>query len=45
VQTYGSIDNLGNSRDSLLSENPPTYHRTDYGRTFRIGMPYTFPHK
>lgn len=45
LQAYGTIDNLGNSRDSLLSQNPPTYDRTDYGRTFRIGLRYTFPHE
>lgn len=42
---YAAIDNLGNSRDSLLNQNPPTYDRTDYGRTFRVGLRYTFPHE
>ncbi len=45
LQVYGAIENLGNSRDSLLTQNPPTYDRTDYGRTFRIGLRYTFPHE
>ncbi len=45
LQVYGAIENLGNSRDSLLSQNPPTYDRTDYGRTFRVGLRYTFPHE
>jgi outer membrane receptor for ferrienterochelin and colicins len=45
LQAYGSIDNLADSRDSLLAQNPPSYDRTDYGRTFRIGMRYTFPHE
>ncbi len=45
IQAYGAIENLGDSRDSLLTQNPPTYDRTDYGRTFRIGMRYTFPHE
>lgn len=45
LQAYGSINNLADSRDSLLSEASPTYDRTDYGRTFRIGMRYTFPHE
>jgi outer membrane receptor for ferrienterochelin and colicins len=45
LQAYGSIDNLANSRDSLLTQTPPSYDRTDYGRTFRIGMRYTFPHE
>jgi outer membrane receptor for ferrienterochelin and colicins len=44
-QVYGAIENLGNSRDSLLTGNPPTYDRTDYGRTFRVGIRYTFPHE
>lgn len=45
LQAYGAIDNLGNSRDSLLAQNPPSYDRTDYGRTYRIGLRYTFPHE
>lgn len=45
LQAYGAIDNLGDSRDNLLSRNPPTYDRTDYGRTFRIGVKYIFPHE
>jgi len=45
LQAYGSIDNLANSRDSLLSQATPTYDRTDYGRTLRVGMRYTFPHE
>ncbi len=45
LQAYGGIENLANSRDSLLRQNPPTYDRTDYGRTFRIGLRYTFPHE
>lgn len=43
VQFYAAIDNLTNSRDPLLAQSPPIYDRTDYGRTFRIGMRYTFP--
>ncbi len=42
IQMYVAIDNLGDSRDALLSQTPPTYDRTDYGRTFRIGMRYRF---
>lgn len=42
LQMYGAINNLNNSRDALLAQTPPTYDRTDYGRTFRIGMHYTF---
>ncbi|NYF80331.1 TonB-dependent receptor [Granulicella arctica] len=45
MQAYGAIDNLANSRDSLLTQTPSTYDRTDYGRTIRIGMRYTFPHE
>jgi len=45
VQMYGAIDNLADSRDSMLSQTTPSYDRTDYGRTFRIGMRYTFPHE
>jgi outer membrane receptor protein involved in Fe transport len=45
LQAYGSINNLANSRDNLLSQTPPSYDRTDYGRTLRIGMRYTFPHE
>ncbi len=44
-QVYGAIENLCNSRDSLLTGNPPTYDRTDCGRTFRVGIRYTFPHE
>ncbi len=45
LQAYGAINNLANSRDSLLTQTPPTYDRTDYGRTLRIGLRYTFPHE
>ncbi len=44
-QLYAAVENLGNSRDSLLTGNSPTYDRTDYGRTFRVGLRYTFPHE
>ncbi len=40
-QIYGAIDNLANSRDSMLNDAQPGYDRTDYGRTFRVGMRYT----
>jgi outer membrane receptor for ferrienterochelin and colicins len=43
LQLYAAVDNLADSRDHLLSQDPPTYDRTDYGRTFRAGMRYTFP--
>jgi outer membrane receptor for ferrienterochelin and colicins len=43
LQMYGAVNNLGDSRDALLSQATPSYDRTDYGRTLRIGMRYTFP--
>jgi outer membrane receptor for ferrienterochelin and colicins len=43
LQMYGAVNNLRDSRDTLLSQSTPSYDRTDYGRTFRIGMRYTFP--
>jgi len=45
LQMYGAVDNLANSRDSLLTQTTPSYDRTDYGRTLRIGMRYTFAHE
>ncbi len=45
LQEYVAVENLANSRDSLLNQASPTYDRTDYGRTFRIGLRYTFPHE
>lgn len=39
---YAAVDNLFNSRDPALHDNPPTYNRPDYGRTFRVGIRYTF---
>lgn len=44
LQMFGAIDNFANSRDQKLEQNPPTYDRFDYGRTFRIGMRYSLPH-
>jgi outer membrane receptor for ferrienterochelin and colicins len=45
LQAFGAIDNLANSRDRKLEQNPPSYDRFDYGRTFRIGMRFTLPHR
>ena len=44
LQIFGAIDNLADSRDKKLEQNPPSYDRFDYGRTFRIGMRYSLPH-
>jgi outer membrane receptor for ferrienterochelin and colicins len=44
LQMFGAIDNFTNSRDQKLEQTPPSYDRFDYGRTFRIGMRYSFPH-
>lgn len=44
LQMFGAIDNLANSRDNKLEQNPPSYDRFDYGRTFRIGIRFTLPH-
>jgi hypothetical protein len=44
LQMFGAIDNFANSRDKKLEQNPASYDRFDYGRTFRIGMRYTLPH-
>jgi outer membrane receptor for ferrienterochelin and colicins len=43
IRAFGAIDNLANSRDQKLSEPQPSFDRPDYGRTFRIGVNYTFP--
>lgn len=42
LQAFGSIDNLGNSRDQKLSLPVPAYDRPDYGRMWRLGMRYNF---
>lgn len=44
LQMYGVVENVANSRDSLLSQPMPSYDRTDYGRRLRIGMRYAFLH-
>ena len=41
-QAFGAIDNLADSRDRKLDNPVPTFDRPDYGRTFRIGLRYTF---
>lgn len=42
VQLFGSIDNMGNSRDRKLALATPTFDRPDYGRMYRAGLRYRF---
>ncbi|MEK7405541.1 MAG: TonB-dependent receptor [Acidobacteriota bacterium] len=42
---YGTIDNLFDSTDRKLRQPTPTFDRPDYGRTFRIGLRYSFARK
>jgi outer membrane receptor for ferrienterochelin and colicins len=42
LSAFGTVENLFDSRDEKLQQDPPTYDRPDYGRTFRIGLRYTF---
>jgi len=42
LQTFAAIDNLNNSRDGKLQQNPASFDRPDYGRTFRLGLRYRF---
>jgi outer membrane receptor for ferrienterochelin and colicins len=39
---YGAIDNLFDSTDRKLRQPAPAFDRPDYGRTFRVGLRYTF---
>ncbi|MBI4906118.1 MAG: TonB-dependent receptor, partial [Acidobacteria bacterium] len=39
---YGAIDNLLDSTDRKLRQPQPSFDRPDYGRTFRIGLRYSF---
>ena len=41
-EMYGVVDNLFDSIDSNLAGPDPTYYRADPGRTFRIGLRWTF---
>lgn len=45
IRAFGAINNLANSRDPKLNWAQPTFDRPDYGRTFQIGLHYTFPHR
>jgi outer membrane receptor for ferrienterochelin and colicins len=42
ARLFAAIDNLGDSRDRKLTLHQPTFDRPDYGRTFRLGLRYTF---
>jgi hypothetical protein len=42
LSAFGTIENLLDSRDKKLEQDPPSYDRADYGRTLRIGLRYTF---
>ena len=42
IQAFGAIDNLANSTDRKLNNPVPSFDRPDYGRTFRIGLRYSF---
>jgi outer membrane receptor for ferrienterochelin and colicins len=41
-QAFGSIDNLADSTDRRLASATPGFDRPDYGRTFRLGLRYSF---
>ncbi|MDE0628277.1 MAG: TonB-dependent receptor [Bryobacterales bacterium] len=41
-EMYGVIDNLFDSIDSNLDGPDPTFYRADPGRTFRVGLRWTF---
>lgn len=41
-EMYGVVDNLFDSIDSNLSGPNPTFYRADPGRTFRLGVRWTF---
>jgi outer membrane receptor for ferrienterochelin and colicins len=43
LRAFGAIDNLANSRDPKLNQPQPSFDRPDFGRTFRVGLNYTFP--
>lgn len=39
---YGAVDNLFDSTDRKLRQPTPAFDRPDYGRTFRVGLRYSF---
>jgi outer membrane receptor for ferrienterochelin and colicins len=45
VRAFGAIDNLADSRDPKLNDPQPSFDRPDYGRTFRVGLQYSFPNR
>jgi outer membrane receptor for ferrienterochelin and colicins len=45
VQFFGTIDNIGDSRDRKLAMTPAAFDRPDYGRMFRLGMRWNFRKK
>jgi outer membrane receptor for ferrienterochelin and colicins len=45
ISTYATIDNLFNSLDPLRYAAVPEVYRDAYGRTFRIGIRYSFVHE
>ncbi len=42
TELYASVDNLFDSTDSNLTGDRPTFFRADPGRTFRIGLRWSF---
>ena len=42
MELYGAVDNVFDSTDSGLDGPDPTFYRADPGRTFRIGMRWSF---
>jgi outer membrane receptor for ferrienterochelin and colicins len=45
VRAFAAIDNLADSRDPKLNDPQPSFDRPDYGRTFRVGLQYSFPNR
>lgn len=45
VQLFGTIDNLGDSRDRKLAFATPAFERPGYGRMYRLGMRWNFQRK
>jgi outer membrane receptor for ferrienterochelin and colicins len=42
IQAFGAVDNLADSTDRKLNNPTPTFDRPDYGRTFRVGLRFSF---
>ena len=42
LEVYGAVDNMFGSIDSNLSGPEPVFYRADPGRTFRIGLRWSF---